>query len=145
MALELPFISSRSFDHTFTPTPFMCTLSTTRLSCKTVIMYGVVFDRLIDTYPRVCVDGMEMVNPKRYRIHPNVTEVGCERHNQPQSNAQCLQLNGPNIQPRHCVIAHTEGIVTVTPCSRDAETYVNGQRIFETTILQVSRHTSYLL
>lgn len=82
-------------------------------------------------------DGMEMVNPKRYRIHPNVTEVGCERQNQP-SNAQCLQLSGPNIQPRHCVIAHTEGIVTVTPCSRDAETYVGGQRIFETTILQVS-------
>lgn len=80
---------------------------------------------------------MEMVNPKRYRIHPNITEVGCERQNQPQSNAQCIQLNGPNIQPRHCVIAHTEGIVTVTPCSRDAETYVNGQRIFETTILQV--------
>lgn len=85
----------------------------------------------------VCIDGMDMVNPKRYRIHPNVTEVGCERQNQPQSNAQCLQLNGPNIQPRHCVIAHTEGIVTVTPCSRDAETYVNGQRIFETTILKV--------
>jgi len=81
---------------------------------------------------------MEMVNPKRYRIHPNVTEVGCERQNQPPSNVQCLQLNGPNIQPRHCVIAHTEGIVTVTPCSRDAETYVGGQRIFETTILQVS-------
>lgn len=40
-------------------------------------------------------------------------------------------------QPRHCVIAHTEGIVTVTPCSREAETFVNGQRIFETTILQV--------
>lgn len=82
-------------------------------------------------------DGMEMVNPKRYRIHPNVTEVGCEKQNQPQSNAQCLQLSGPNIQPRHCVIAHTEGIVTVTPCSRDAETYVDGQRIFETSILKV--------
>ncbi|XP_050433436.1 afadin isoform X2 [Adelges cooleyi] len=81
-------------------------------------------------------DGLEMVNPKRYRIHPNVTEVGCERQNQPQSNAQCLQLSGPNIQSRHCVIAHTEGIVTVTPCSQNAETYVNGQRIFETTILQ---------
>lgn len=82
-------------------------------------------------------DGMEVVNPKRYRIHPNVTEVGSERQTQPQSNTQCLQLTGPNIHPRHCVIAHTEGIVTVTPCSPDAETYVNGQRIFETTILQV--------
>lgn len=90
-------------------------------------------------YNLFSIDCMEMVNPKRYRIHPNVTEVGCERQNQPQSNAQCLQLNGPNIQPRHCVIAHTEGIVTVTPCSRDAETYVNGQRIFETTILQVRK------
>lgn len=92
----------------------------------------------VSSYIHIFVDGMEMVNPKRYRIHPNVTEVGCERPNQPPSNAQCLQLNGPNIQPRHCVIAHTEGIVTVTPCSRDAETYVGGQRIFETTILQVS-------
>jgi len=94
-------------------------------------------DRFI-IYIHIFADGMEMVNPKRYRIHPNVTEVGCERPNQPPSNAQCLQLSGPNIQPRHCVIAHTEGIVTVTPCSRDAETYVGGQRIFETTILQVS-------
>uniref|UniRef100_A0A0K8TDQ8 Afadin n=2 Tax=Lygus hesperus TaxID=30085 RepID=A0A0K8TDQ8_LYGHE len=72
---------------------------------------------------------------KRYRLQPNVTEVGSERGS-PHGHGQSLQLFGPNIQPRHCVIAHTEGIVTVTPCSRDAETYVNGQRIYETTILQ---------
>ena len=47
-----------------------------------------------------------------------------------------FQLFGPNVQPRHCVIAHTSGIVTVTPKSRDAETYVNGQRVHETTLLQ---------
>ena len=70
--------------------------------------------------------------PKRHILHPNVTEVGSERMGGPN-----LQLFGPNIQPRHCVIAHTDGLVTVTPCSRDAETYVNGQRIYETTILQV--------
>lgn len=64
----------------------------------------------------------------------NVTEVGSERGMSP--SGQYLQLFGPNVQPRHCVIANTEGIVTVTPCSRDAETYVNGQRIYETTILQ---------
>lgn len=47
-----------------------------------------------------------------------------------------IQLFGPGIHPRHCVVAHTEGIVTLTPCSPQAETYVNGQRIFETTLLQ---------
>ncbi|KAG8238213.1 hypothetical protein J437_LFUL018257, partial [Ladona fulva] len=93
-------------------------------------------------------DGTDIVNgiPKRHRLQLNVTEVGSERSSQSSGVAgqnggvgggsQSLQLFGPNVQPRHCVIAHTEGIVTVTPCSRDAETYVNGQRIYETTILQ---------
>lgn len=47
-----------------------------------------------------------------------------------------MQLHGPNIQTRHCVIAHIDGIVTVTPKSRDAETYVHNQRVYETTMLQ---------
>ena len=47
-----------------------------------------------------------------------------------------IQLLGAGIHPRHCVIAHTEGIVTLTPCSPHAETYVNGQRLCETTLLQ---------
>ncbi|RZF35618.1 hypothetical protein LSTR_LSTR005146 [Laodelphax striatellus] len=81
-------------------------------------------------------DGSEVAGaPRRHRLQPNVTEVGSERAS-PHSQSQSLQLFGPNVQPRHCVVAHTEGIVTVTPCSRDAETYVNGQRIYETTILQ---------
>lgn len=92
-------------------------------------------------YVKFCVltDGSEILGgmAKRHRLHPDVTEVGCERNlSSPQS--QNLQLFGPNILPRHCVIANTEGIVTVTPCSRDSETYVNGQRIYETTILRVS-------
>ncbi|KAK2715850.1 afadin-like isoform X2 [Artemia franciscana] len=79
-------------------------------------------------------DGSEMRNnqPKKYRLQMDVTEVGSERC----LGGDSLQLYGPAVLPRHCVIAHTEGIVTVTPCSRDAETHVNGQRIFETTILQ---------
>ncbi|XP_023710210.1 uncharacterized protein LOC111865986 isoform X4 [Cryptotermes secundus] len=89
-------------------------------------------------------DGTDITNgtPKRHRLHPNVTEVGSERpintagSQQHGHQSQSLQLFGPNVQPRHCVIAHTEGIVTVTPCSGNAETYVNGQRIYETTILQ---------
>lgn len=91
-------------------------------------------------------DGTDITNgtPKRHRLHPNVTEVGSERpintagSQQHGHQSQSLQLFGPNVQPRHCVIAHTEGIVTVTPCSGNAETYVNGQRIYETTILQVT-------
>ena len=47
-----------------------------------------------------------------------------------------LQLTGHDVPPRHCVIAHTEGIVTVTPAVRDAETFVDNHRIYETTILQ---------
>ncbi|XP_037088487.1 afadin-like [Pollicipes pollicipes] len=72
--------------------------------------------------------------PRRYSLRLNVTEVGSERS--PQAGGQCLQLVGHNVHPRHCVIAHTEGIVTVTPCGREAEIYVNGQRGYETTILQ---------
>ncbi|CAG0915142.1 unnamed protein product [Notodromas monacha] len=82
-------------------------------------------------------DGSEMRSgsPTRYFLQLNVTEVGSAA---PDANhgGQCLQIFGPSIQPRHCVIAHMEGIVTVTPCSRDAETYVNGQRIYDTTLLQ---------
>ncbi|XP_047497776.1 afadin-like [Penaeus chinensis] len=71
---------------------------------------------------------------RQHQLHLNVTEVGTDRS--AHTGGQSLQLFGPNIQARHCVIAHTEGIVTVTPCSRDADTFVNGQRIYETTILQ---------
>ncbi|CAH0775210.1 unnamed protein product [Bemisia tabaci] len=97
--------------------------------------YEDAFDRL-PFFLELNPDGSDIANgtPKRHKLHPNVTEVGNERAS-PHSQSQFLQLFGPNIQPRHCVIAHTEGIVTVTPCSRDAETYVNGQRIYETTIL----------
>ena len=53
---------------------------------------------------------------------------------------QCMLLPpGPMLFPRHCVLAHTEGIVTITPSHREAETFVNAQRVFETTILQVRR------
>ena len=45
-----------------------------------------------------------------------------------------VQLAG--LLPRHCVLAHTEGVVTVTPCDPRAEVVVNGQRAVETTILQ---------
>ena len=72
--------------------------------------------------------------PQKYIISLNVTEVGTDPAIQ---NGQCLLLpQSPYIFPRHCVLAHTEGIVTITPSHREAETFVNNQRIFETTILQ---------
>ncbi|XP_048258365.1 afadin-like [Haliotis rufescens] len=71
---------------------------------------------------------------KRHLLPLNVTEVGSERS--VSNSSQYLQLLGNDIKPRHCVIAHTEGIVTVTPTSRDAETYVEHQRIYETTMLK---------
>lgn len=86
--------------------------------------------------------------PRRHYLYMNVTEVGSEVSNDSANNntsagpnkgppkRNSLQLFGPNVQPRHCVIAHTEGIITVTPCSRESETFVNGTRIYETTILK---------
>uniref|UniRef100_A0AAZ3SJ52 Afadin n=1 Tax=Oncorhynchus tshawytscha TaxID=74940 RepID=A0AAZ3SJ52_ONCTS len=45
-------------------------------------------------------------------------------------------LFGPGILPHHCKLMHTEGLVTVTPHSLEAETYVDGQRVTETTVLR---------
>ncbi|XP_044596126.1 afadin isoform X3 [Cotesia glomerata] len=84
-------------------------------------------------------DGSEVPNGAgiRHRLLPNVTEVGSEVSSSNQAgHAQTLTLTGSTVMPRHCVIAFTENIVTLTPASRDAHTYVNNQRIHQTTILQ---------
>lgn len=62
------------------------------------------------------------------RLTNDVMEVG-------SANGIALQLYGPHIQPRHCVITNTDGVTSLTPCHADAHTYVNGQRIHQTTIL----------
>ncbi|KAK7107731.1 afadin-like isoform X2 [Littorina saxatilis] len=82
---------------------------------------------LIELHPR---DG----RPKRHLLPLNVTEVVRDRPMTPGN--QFLQLSGPDIHPRHCVIAHTEGIVTVTPTSRDADIFVENHRVNETTMLR---------
>ncbi|XP_057376791.1 afadin-like isoform X2 [Daphnia carinata] len=88
-------------------------------------------------------DGSEVRQGNQVRRHfvsPTVTEVGSERPAPPHPSSPIavpsIQLFGPGIHPRHCVLAHTEGMVTLTPCSPQAETYVNGQRLCETTLLQ---------
>uniref|UniRef100_A0A673IWF1 Afadin-like n=1 Tax=Sinocyclocheilus rhinocerous TaxID=307959 RepID=A0A673IWF1_9TELE len=45
-------------------------------------------------------------------------------------------LFGPGILPHHCELMHEDGLVTVTPVSLDAETFVDGQRISDTTVLR---------
>uniref|UniRef100_A0A672QF32 Afadin, adherens junction formation factor n=1 Tax=Sinocyclocheilus grahami TaxID=75366 RepID=A0A672QF32_SINGR len=45
-------------------------------------------------------------------------------------------LFGPGILPHHCDLMHADGLVTVTPVSLDAETFVDGQRISDTTVLR---------
>ncbi|XP_021793766.2 afadin isoform X11 [Papio anubis] len=69
--------------------------------------------------------------PKLYRLQLSVTEVGTEK-----LDDSSIQLFGPGIQPHHCDLTNMDGVVTVTPRSMDAETYVEGQRISETTMLQ---------
>ncbi|XP_062952460.1 afadin isoform X6 [Cynocephalus volans] len=69
--------------------------------------------------------------PKLYRLQLSVTEVGTEKFDD-----SSIQLFGPGIQPHHCDLTNMDGVVTVTPRSIDAETYVEGQRISETTMLQ---------
>ncbi|XP_042528319.1 afadin isoform X10 [Dipodomys spectabilis] len=69
--------------------------------------------------------------PKLYRLQLSVTEVGTEKFDD-----NSIQLFGPGIQPHHCDLTNMDGVVTVTPRNMDAETYVDGQRISETTMLQ---------
>ncbi|XP_043076556.1 afadin isoform X12 [Puntigrus tetrazona] len=69
--------------------------------------------------------------PKLYRLQHSVTEVGSDR-----SEDGNIQLFGPGILPHHCDLMHADGLVTVTPVSLDAETFVDGQRISDTTVLR---------
>lgn len=69
--------------------------------------------------------------PKLYRLQHSVTEVGSDR-----SEDGNIQLFGPGILPHHCDLMHADGLVTITPASMDAETFVDGQRIADTTVLR---------
>ncbi|XP_058235012.1 afadin isoform X15 [Hemibagrus wyckioides] len=69
--------------------------------------------------------------PKLYRLQHSVTEVGSDR-----SEDGNIQLFGPGILPHHCDLRHTDGLVTITPVTLDAETFLDGQRISDTTVLR---------
>uniref|UniRef100_A0A3B3VXD7 Afadin, adherens junction formation factor n=1 Tax=Poecilia latipinna TaxID=48699 RepID=A0A3B3VXD7_9TELE len=69
--------------------------------------------------------------PKLYRLQHSITEVGSDC-----TEDGAIQLLGPGILPHHCNLMHSEGMVTVTPHGHDADTFVDGQRITETTVLR---------
>uniref|UniRef100_A0AAV2K9G4 Afadin n=1 Tax=Knipowitschia caucasica TaxID=637954 RepID=A0AAV2K9G4_KNICA len=69
--------------------------------------------------------------PKLYRLQHSITEVGSDC-----TDDGAIQLLGPGILPHHCNLMHSEGMVTVTPHGPDADTFVDGQRIAETTVLR---------
>ncbi|XP_005190698.1 afadin isoform X2 [Musca domestica] len=65
---------------------------------------------------------------RRIKLGSDPIEVG-------SANTNCLQLFGPSIQARHCLISLVEGVCTVTPLHADALTFVNGHHISQPTIL----------
>ncbi|KAM8832644.1 afadin isoform 10-T10 [Spinachia spinachia] len=69
--------------------------------------------------------------PKLYRLQHSITEVGSDC-----TEEGAIQLLGPGILPHHCNLMHSEGMVTVTPHGPDADTFVDGQRLNETTVLR---------
>lgn len=68
---------------------------------------------------------------RRLKLTTEPVEVG-------SANTNALQLFGPSIQPRHCLISLHEGVCTVTPLHADGLTFVNGHHITQPTILHVS-------
>lgn len=67
---------------------------------------------------------------RRLKLTTEPVEVG-------SANTNALQLFGPSIQPRHCLISLHEGVCTVTPLHADGLTFVNGHHITQPTILHV--------
>ncbi|XP_013177588.1 PREDICTED: afadin-like [Papilio xuthus] len=76
----------------------------------------------------VAPDGSALENGRRMRL-ADVLEVG-------SGNGTGLQLYGPSIQPRHCVVAPADGGYSVTPLHPDAQVYLNGRRVTHTQRLQ---------
>ena len=85
------------------------------------------------------IDGSDIHtrHPQMFRLTQKVFEVGSDPSIAAHSGGHALVLPAsPFIHPRHCVVAHTEpGLITVTPNHPEAEVYVNGQRVAETTFL----------
>ncbi|PIC50367.1 hypothetical protein B9Z55_001291 [Caenorhabditis nigoni] len=86
--------------------------------------------------PMLIVMGNDgQLSTHRISLHEGVTEVGSdsEMSNFSQHN---IYLDGHDIRGRHAAIAFMEGVVTLTPSTRDAYIEVNGQQLMQTEILR---------
>ena len=80
-------------------------------------------------------DGSELKKPLAQQLSQDITAVGSDKAK--PLGPGFLRLRAPDIHPQHCVIAHLDGIVTITPGNADAETYIgDNRRVSETTVLQ---------
>ena len=99
-------------------------------------------ERLANSYPEhllpylreLSSDGRELdYKANVHRLPMEITEVGSEKSL--SSANSYLELFGSHILPRHCVITNMDGIVSVERTSSDAEIYVDGRRVYESTKL----------
>ena len=100
-------------------------------------------ERLATSYPEhllpylreVSSDGRELdYKSDVFRLPMEVTEVGSDKGM--SSGGSYLEIfAAQGVLPRHCVITNMDGIVSVTPSTGDAEVYVDGRRIYESTKL----------
>ena len=140
-------------------TPFLVEINPGLIPSKTYSMNRVLVVEFLHTSCTLCffVDGSEPKKALLQRLTQDLLSIGSDRsahtgpsflrvsQNYRQLNynvyhipkpTSALQLVGPDIHPQHCVVAHSDGIVTITPARLDAETYVNNRRLGETTLLQ---------
>lgn len=99
-------------------------------------------ERLANSFPEhllpylreLSSDGRELdYQANIHRLPMEITEVGSEKSL--SSAVSYLELFGSHILPRHCVITNMDGIVSVERTSSDAEIYVDGRRVYESTKL----------
>ena len=88
----------------------------------------------------VTAEGHMTPDAVKFKLQPNVTQIGSEQARSATGglavNLSQLLLPFADIQPRHCKLASMSGVVTLTPLSPQAETFINGERVSETTLLQ---------
>ncbi|XP_026465640.1 afadin isoform X3 [Ctenocephalides felis] len=72
--------------------------------------------------------GQQLEGGRRIRISLEPLEVG-------SASSAGVQLFGPLIQPKHCLIAIQDNACVVTPLHTDAPTFVNNHRIYQPTVL----------
>ena len=99
-------------------------------------------ERLANSFPEhllpylreLSSDGRELdYKANIHRLPMEITEVGSEKSL--SSANSYLELFGSHILPRHCVITNMDGIVSVERTNPDAEIYVDGRRVYESTKL----------